>query len=340
METYLNKVQVVARDVITTERDDDKPDMATNYQKIVVVTRKTMLEELIERHGTRDQAAFLLKNRGQSIDDFENAHVHYVKALSTLKAAIPSSVRHQIIERNYLPNFLFGPHDLVVTLGQDGLVVNAAKYLQEQPIVAFNPDPGRFDGVLIPFTMKGAKATIDAALNEALSLKQITMARAQLDDGQVLDAVNDLFVGIQGHASARYRLGFRKKQEEQSSSGIIISTGAGSTGWFRSIVTGAYGVAGGFVEREQLGDLRENYRFDMEADELRFSVREPFISNTSKADLIYGRIQSRDTLEIVSRMPQRGIIFSDGMESDFLKFESGMRAKITVAQRKVNLFWK
>ena len=99
-------------------------------------------------------------------------------------------------------------------------------------------------------------------------------------------------------------------------------------------------MAGGFVEQKKLVDFKDKYRFDMEADELRFSVREPFISNTSKADMIYGRIRARDTLEIISRMPQRGIIFSDGMETDFLKFESGMRAKITVAQRKVHLFWK
>jgi NAD kinase len=314
--------------------------LATNYQKVVIVTRKTMLDELVERHGTRDQAAFLLKQRGQSIDDVEDAHRHYTDALKKLKAAIPSSVRQQIVERNFLPNFLFGPHDLVVTLGQDGLVVNAAKYLQAQPIVAFNPDPSRFDGVLIPFTMNSAKASIAAALYDKFPMKQITMARARLDDGQTLDAVNDLFVGIQGHASARYQLGFRKKTEEQSSSGIIISTGAGSTGWFRSIVTGAYGVAGGFVEQNKLVDFKNKYRFDMEANELRFSVREPFISNTSKAEMIYGRIQGRDTLEIISRMPQRGIIFSDGMETDFIKFESGMRAKITVAQRKVHLFWK
>jgi NAD kinase len=314
--------------------------MPSTYQKVVIVTRKTMLDELVERHGTRDQAAFLLKQRGQCIDDVEDAHRHYTDALKKLKAAIPSLVRQQIVERNFLPNFLFGPHDLVVTLGQDGLVVNAAKYLQAQPIVAFNPDPSRFDGVLIPFTMNSAKASLEAALYDKLPMKQITMARACLDDGQTLDAVNDLFVGIQGHASARYQLGFRKKTEEQSSSGIIISTGAGSTGWFRSIVTGAFGVAGGFVEQKKLVDFKDKYRFDMEANELRFSVREPFISNTSKAEMIYGRIQGRDTLEIISRMPQRGIIFSDGMEADFIKFESGMRAKITVAQRKVHLFWK
>lgn len=310
------------------------------FQKVVIVTRKTQLDELIERHGTRDQAAFLLKNRGQSIDDITDAHQRYMHSLTALKAAIPTSVRQQTIERNFLPNFLFGPHDLIVTLGQDGLVVNTAKYLKEQPILAFNPDPGRFDGVLIPFKMDEARDAIDASLRDQLSLKEVTMARALLDDGQSLDAVNDLFVGVQSHASARYQLSYKKRSEEQSSSGIIISTGAGSTGWFRSIVTGAYGVSSGFVGHKKLADFRQNYRFDLEANELRFSVREPFVSNTSAAELIYGRIKAGEILEIISRMPQRGIIFSDGMETDFLKFESGMRARIAIAPRKVHLVWR
>jgi NAD kinase len=306
-----------------------------DFQKVILVTRKTQLEELIERHGTKDQAAFLLKQRGQSIDDFANAHDIYQKSLSELKAAIPSSIRLQSIDRSFLPNFLFGPNDLVLTLGQDGLVVNTAKYLNEQPIVAFNPDPSRIDGILIPFTMPQAKQVMEQTLSDALPRRAVTMARAQLDDGQKLDAVNDLFIGIQGHASARYQLGFNKQHEEQSSSGIIVSTGAGSTGWYSSIMVGAYGMAQGKTKGQASRSM-----FAIDSKELRFSVREPFISRTSQASLIHGIVVGKQKLEIVSRMPQKGIIFSDGMESDFLRFDSGMKATITIAPRQVQLFWK
>ncbi len=306
-----------------------------DFQKVILVTRKTQLEELIERHGTKDQAAFLLKQRGQSIDDFANAHAIYQKSLSQLKAAIPSSIRLQTIDRSFLPNFLFGPSDLVLTLGQDGLVVNTAKYLNEQPIVAFNPDPSRIDGILIPFTMQQAKQVMEQTLSNALPRRAVTMARAQLDDGQKLDAVNDLFIGILGHASARYQLGFNKQHEEQSSSGIIVSTGAGSTGWYSSIMVGAYGMAQGKTKGQAIRSV-----FAIDSKELRFSVREPFISRTSQANLIHGIVLGKQKLEIVSRMPQKGIIFSDGMESDFLRFDSGMKATITIAPRTVQLFWK
>ena len=49
-----------------------------------------------------------------------------------------------------LPNFLFGPADIVVALGQDGVVANTLKYLNGQPLIGVNPDAKRYDGELLP----------------------------------------------------------------------------------------------------------------------------------------------------------------------------------------------
>jgi NAD kinase len=302
--------------------------------KVVLVTRKTMLEELVERYSTRAQAKFLLENRGENFAEIEAAHSAYAESLSIVKAATPRGTRLQVIERSFLPSFLFGPHDLVVTLGPDGLVVNTAKYLHEQPLLALNPDPKRMDGVLIPFAASAAAEYLPAAIEGALASRLITMAVAHLDDGQALYAVNDLFIGQRTHVSARYRIGYRGQSEHQSSSGIIVSTGAGSTGWFRSILAGASGVAAGFGSA---GRFRDQYRFDPTAEELRFSVREPFVSQVSKADIVYGSLGARESLEIASQMPHNGVIFSDGIESDFLSFDSGRVATIAVAKRKLHL---
>jgi NAD kinase len=309
------------------------------YHKVVIVTRKTMLDELIERHGTRSQAEFYLTNRGQAFSDIQNAHDLYTTALASLRDAVPDAVRMQVIDRGFLPTFLFGPHDLVVTLGQDGLVVNTAKYLDGQVIAAFNPDPGRIDGVLVPFRMQKARDALAGALRQQFPVRQISMARAQLEDGQSLHAVNDLFVGIRSHISARYTLTFDGCTEDQSSSGIIISTGAGSTGWFRSIITGTAAIANAWVGGAAVQNLEKIYQFPPESRELRFSVREPFVSRTSSAQIVCGSIFENQSLEIRSAMPQSGVIFSDGIESDFVKFESGMRATIQLAEKKVNLAW-
>lgn len=307
------------------------------FRKLVIVTRKTMFEELIERHGTPEQAEFLATNRGQSFRDIEEAHQRYHQSLTELKAAIPAGIRWQLVERGFLPNFLFAPLDLVVTLGPDGLVVNVAKYLTTQPIVAFNPDPDRIDGVLAPFQMGQAAAVLADACYGVYRAKFYTMAQARFDDGQTLYAVNDLFVGVKSHTSARYQIRYEGQTESQSSSGIIVSTGAGSSGWLRSVLTASAGVVTSVLGHGHAGAVREMYQFDPESAELRFAVREPFISRTSSAEIVFGTLQSGQSLEIQSQMPHGGVIFSDGMEADFLQFENGMRAVIGIADRRMSL---
>lgn len=307
------------------------------FDKVVVVTRKTALDELVERFNTREQARFYIEHLGQSFDDYRAAHDTYMAALKRLKELLPAGLRAQFVERGFLPNFLFGPRDLVVALGPDGLVVNAAKYLDDQPLVGVNPDPSRIDGILVRFAPDDLPDVFADLHNDCATIQPVTMARATLSDGQTLLAVNDLFIGQKTHVSARYVLRHDGQEETQSSSGIIVSTGAGSTGWMRSILAGAAGVAEGHGCAARLKTLRQNYRFGPGSDHLWFHVREPFASRASQAELVCGKIEDGDALEVVSQMPQNGVIFSDGVESDFLRFDSGTTATIGVAERKLQL---
>ena len=72
-------------------------------------------------------------------------------------------------------------------------------------------------------------------------------------------------------------------------------------------------------------------------DELLYAVREPFASKTSQLDLIAGRLHSQDQLVIDSLMPEQGVIFSDGIEQDFLHFNSGATATLGLAPERVQL---
>lgn len=307
------------------------------FDKVIVITRKTALDELVRRFNTRDQARFYVEHMGASFDGYQAAHDTYQQAVHALRTALPGSVRSQWIDREFLPNFTFGARDLVVTLGPDGLVVNTAKYLRGQPLLAFNPDPARIDGVLVPFSLAGANVVLDLALTGGFPIRELTMARAVLNDGQAIEAVNDLFIGRSSHISARYTVRHGERAEAQSSSGIIVSTGAGSTGWLRSVLAGAAGVAQAIVPEIRSQTVRDAYRFDWEARHLVFAVREPFVSKQSSAQIVYGRVEAGQPLEIVSEMPQDGRIFSDGVEEDHLAFNSGAIASIDVSDRRLNL---
>jgi len=307
------------------------------FGRIVVVTKRTQLQDLLERFVTEAQARFYLEHMGLSFSDYEEAHAAYASALETLVACLPSAPRHVLVDRTLLPMFAFEERDLVITLGGNGLVVNVAKYLDGQPIVAVNPDPRRHDAILVPFPVRDAEKVIRSCLDGRMKVQEVTMAEARLNDGQSLLAFNDLFIGRRDHASARYRIEFDGNGEAQSSSGIIVSTGAGSTGWLKSVVSGSLGIV-----RSLCPDLHElpenlNIRFDRSADWLRFAVREPFATARTGAGIVTGTIGNGGHLRITSRMPEGGVIFSDGIFDDAVAFNSGAIAEIAVSRRKARL---
>jgi len=196
---------------------------------------------------------------------------------------------------------------------------------------------GQGFGVVHALEMCFESVHLRPALRGESRRKRVTMARVTLNDGQSLHAVNDFFVGQQTHQSARYRLEIGGQAEDQSSSGLLVSTGAGSTGWLRSVLTGASGVVESFVPSDDVRAVRDRYGFDWEADYLCYSVREPFVSRASSAQLVFGHVEAGQFLEITSQMPQNGVIFSGGIEDDFLQFNSGSIARIGGADKRVNL---
>jgi hypothetical protein len=304
------------------------------FDKLVIVTRRTRLEELILRFNTRGQAKFYIEHSagGGDFGDYEREHDTYEAALDRLRRDLDLGLPRQFLDRGLVPTYTFGTGDVVVTLGQDGLVANTAKYAGDQPIVGVNPDVARFDGVLLPFDVAGARAAVVATLESRAATHAVTLAEAVLKDGQRLLAFNDLFIGARSHVSARYRIALDKNAESQSSSGVLVSTGAGSTGWMSSVFNMAAGVtqfAGG-----KSGAAR---KLDWEDRRLLFAVREPFVSKVTSAALVAGVLEEGQQLNVESQMPSGGVIFSDGIEADFLEFNSGAGVRVGASAKCARL---
>jgi NAD kinase len=302
------------------------------YKKLVLVTRKTRLQELVERFNTKSQAKFYIEHAGGDFADYEREDNAYRGALEVLRRSLDFEMPQQLVDRALVPTFQFGREDVVVTLGQDGLVANTAKYVGAQPIVAVNPEPERFDGVLLPFLAEQARPAVGRLLEAKAKLREVTLAAVKLNDGQRLLAFNDLFVGARSHVSAVYRIACGKRAEVQSSSGVLVSTGAGSTGWISSAFNMASGVAS-FCGGAQIKGIR----MEWEDRRLMYVVREPFVSRHSQAGLVAGMLAAGEELVLESRMPSGGVIFSDGMEADYLQFNSGATACVTAAEQRAHL---
>jgi NAD kinase len=302
------------------------------YDKIVVVTRRTRLEELVARFNTRGQAKFYIEHSGGDFAEYVDEHDAYRRSLERVQQELDLGLPRQLLDRSLLPTYTFGGGDLVVTLGQDGLVANTAKYVGAQPLVPVNPDPRRFDGVLLPFLAEEARGAVEAVLAGTARLREVTLAEAALADGQRLLAFNDLFVGARSHVSARYRIHAGGVAEAQSSSGVLVSTGAGSTGWMSSVFNMARGIAS-FTGGTAGGEARMAW----DDPRLLFAVREPFLSRHSGVSVAAGWIPSGGEVVLESLMPSGGVIFSDGVESDFLEFSSGAVARVRVAPHRARL---
>jgi len=127
----------------------------------------------------------------------------------------------------------------------------------------------------------------------------------------------------------------------------------GSTGWLKSLLTGAAAITqsagsartrlsaagrlGGGAPasprgRKACGSVQTEFAWD--ASYLCYTVREPFPTKTTGASLVFGRITPDAPLILESRMAENGVIFSDGIERDYLEFNSGTQAVIGIAERK------
>lgn len=294
--------------------------MATATPRAVFVHRETDYEQLLARHATPGQARFFLHTRGQRIEDVERQHLRFHATLRQARASLPENWRQAAVQRDDLDRFLFGPEDVVVVVGQDGLVANVAKYLDGQPVIGINPAPDLYDGVLVRVPLARLTPVMVASAARAAEVERRTMVEAVLDNGERLLSLNEIFVGHRSHQSARYTLEVADTSEYQSSSGMIVASGTGATGWARSIMEAT-------GERVALG---------AEERAVAYFVREPFPSVSTGTTLRFGKL-ANNGLSVTSRMNEGGVVFADGIEQDFLGFDWGRKMKLGPSARSLNL---
>jgi len=286
--------------------------------RVVTVTRRSELDELLARHGTLGAAGYFLRQRGRDLADVRRRHEAQAAALTTVGAAVPVDWRRGHVDRDDLPRFLFGPEDIVLAVGQDGLVANVAKYLDGQPVVGINPEPERNPGVLV----QHAPDAVAALLRRELPTERRAMVVAELDDGQRLYGLNEVYIGHPSHQSARYVLGTDSgARERQSSSGVVIGTGTGATGWCASI-------ARTLADAPALPGPTETV--------LCWFIREAWPSPATGTTLTQGHLSGPERLELTSE--SEGLVaFADGLEGDRLELGWGQRLLIGLADRSLRL---
>lgn len=290
--------------------------------RLVIVHRRTELQELLDRHATRGQAEFFLRTRGRSIQDVQERHDRLAAALATVRAAVPPEWRSAEVERADLSRFLLAPEDIIAVVGQDGLVANAAKYLNGQPVIGIDPEPGANPGILVRHRPDAAARLLqDAGTAGQPRCQELATVTARLDDGQELSGLNEVFIGHASHQSARYQLTAPDgRSERHSSSGLIVSTGTGATGWCASI---AHDRGGRNLPAPT--DPR-----------LAWFVREAWPSPITGTSMTEGVLERGESLRITVASDQL-VVFGDGMEDDRLTASWGQEITVQLGTRPLRL---
>ena len=276
--------------------------------RAVIVTRQTEYEGLLLRHGTREQARFFLETRGRRLDEVLARHEVQASAVKLVGAQVPTAWRRAKVDRADLDRFLFEPEDLVIAVGQDGLVANVAKYLSGQTVLGVNPSKELFDGVLVRHPPQALADLLAMHASARLRVEERSMVCASTPDGARLIALNEVYVGHRTHQSARYTIAVEGRSERHSSSGLIVCTGTGATGWARSVS----------LRREGCPALPAPT-----SPELAFLVREAWPSVATGTSLVHGVLEVGGKLTITSEMNDGGTAFGDGIEDDHLDLPWG-----------------
>jgi hypothetical protein len=296
--------------------------------RVVLVTKPSRLEELVRLHLTEGAARFVLESQGESIAPYEREDAAYRAALAEVRRQIPADLPVATVPRQDLPQFLFREKDLVIACGPDGLFANLAKYVGGQPVLTINPDPQTVAGVLMLFPPEATGRLISLVQHNRHRVERLPFIKASIDDDRVVWGINDVFLGRTDHVSARYIVSFRGRTERQSSSGIIVSSGVGATGWMRSIAVMAAALThGGAAALAKLPGPASN--------ELVFVVREPFPSPATGTSVVTGRIKPGSPLVVTSEMPSGGRIFSDGVTEKAVEWTAGSKVTVSVGDRYV-----
>jgi NAD+ kinase len=207
--------------------------------------------------------------------------------------------------------------DLVISIGGDGTALGASHYIRGGLMLGVNSAPGDSVGHFCSVNRKNFEARLDAILCGKWKPKELARLQITLDEKPLPElALNDVLIAHDCPASTtRYLIKVGRREEEHRSSGIWISTAAGSTA--------GIGSAGG--KKMPLGSKR-----------IQYLVRELYREPKRSYALTRGFIEAGDEITIASKMAA-GEMYVDGAKTRY-EFPFGTRTKVTAAEHGLKIF--
>lgn len=273
--------------------------------RVLLVHKISRYQQVVLEEGDESVQA-LIDAKDVSVARLLRSHQTHERTLEVVRETLERHhIEYTTCPRGELPDV--NAYDLAISVGGDGTVLNLSHHTLTTPILAINSDPESSVGYFCAGTAEDFNDLLLDALQQSLQPKHLERFCVNINDTiQTPPVLNDVLVCHANPAAVTsYILRIDDIEEAQRSSGIWISTPAGSTGAIRS--------AGGLV-------------LPLSSKNIQFLVREPYPPKTGAYRLLKGIRSKRTPIELISKTYD-GRIYLDGPHNMY-EFGIGDRLRI------------
>ena len=269
-----------------------------NFKKVIVIPKLSKYE--------LDLRTFKLTHE-ELIEKYKREGVNADKVLSTyrvqkinrekLASIIPEA---KFMQRDDLTKETIKNFDILISLGGDNHFMYVSNFADNKLLIGINSDPKSSEGALTSFNIETFEAFIPNLISGNYKIEEWTRLKVELNGKTLWPLITcDLFLGEQERWNmSRHIIKFKGKEEEQKGSGLLVTTGAGSTGWYDSAVR--------YIKEkgEKISHLDKKGVF---------LLTEPYKGKLSGCELIHEPFEEGDKVEVDSLNDSKGVISIDSL---------------------------
>lgn len=243
-------------------------------------------------------------------------YVHNYKTLQLVENCIKAhKISYLSSRRVHLTSKMCRNRDLIIAIGGDGTFLRAAHHIGSTPVLAVSSDIRYNEAFYAQATPANFVRKFKMLLKGKFKIRKLPRLQVKLNGSYLqLMAINEVFVGSRHpYHTSRYWITIHGKKEFQKSSGVLITTRTGSTGWAKS----AY--------KKSLNIQKNGFGY---------VVREPYIGRLTKSKLLGGTLPRKDVVKITSSLHE-GIVVIDSSEKVH-KFTNGDKLEVKISKQPLN----
>jgi NAD kinase len=224
-------------------------------------------------------------------------------------------INYTAVNRKKMHPKHFRGKDVVITIGGDGTFLKTSHHVTDALMLGVCSNANKNVGYLLRSSRLTFEDSLRKILNNEFKVAERVRLETTINGKKTKYALNDVFIGSRrAYHTARYNLRIGGKEEFQMSSGIIISTATGSTGWIKS--------AGGI-------------EMPLHSGKFQYYVRDPYSCKFSRPRLLKGILSSKENITVKSLIYE-GVVAIDSSKADYSIDEDSV-VNVRVAEKPLRV---